>query len=99
MPISIRNGANALGATEDRGFWIRKMLDRTTPNRVYANYGDKEFVPSNGGMNVTWRRFSTIAASATALTEATTNAERTPTVCTRTATECSLREGGDGCGD
>ena len=86
MPISIRNGGNALGATEDRGFWIRKMLDRTTPNRVYANYGDKEFVPSNGGMNVTWRRFSTIAASTTALTEGTFPAETIPTVVTVTAT-------------
>ena len=86
MPISIRNGANALGATEDRGFWIRRMLDRRTPNLVHDRYADKEFVPSNGGMNVTWRRMSTISASTTALTEGTFPAETIPTVVTVTAT-------------
>lgn len=86
MPISIRNGANAAGATEDRGFWIRTMLDRRTPELVYARYADKEFIPSNGGMNVTWRRFSTISASTTALTEGTFPAETIPTVVTITAT-------------
>ena len=86
MPISIRNGANALGATEDRGFWVRTMLDRRQPNLVHARYGDKEFVPANGGMNVTWRRFSTIAASTTALTEGTFPAETIPTIVTVTAT-------------
>lgn len=86
MPISIRNGANALGATEDRGFWVRTMLDRTTPVLVHSRYADKEFVPANGGMNVTWRRFSTISASTTALTEGTFPAETIPTVVTVSAT-------------
>ena len=86
MPISIRNGANATGTVEDRGFWIRKMLDRRTPLLVHSRYADKEFIPANGGMNVTWRRFSTIAASTTALTEGTINAETIPTIVTVTAT-------------
>lgn len=86
MPISIRNGANALGATEDRGFWVRTMLDRRVPVTVHDRYVDKEFIPSNGGMNVTWRRFSTIAASTTALVEGTFPAETIPTVVTVTAT-------------
>ena len=86
MPISIRQGANALGTTEDRGFWVRTMLDRTTPVLVHGRYADKEFVPANGGMNVTWRRFSTVAASTTALTEGTFPAETIPTVVTISAT-------------
>ena len=86
MPISIRQGANALGTTEDRGFWVRTMLDRRTPVLVNSRYADKDFVPSNGGMNVTWRRFSTIAASTTALTEGTFPAETIPTVVNVTAT-------------
>ena len=86
MPISIRNGANALGATEDRGYWVRKMLDRTQPVLVHSKYTNKEFVPSNCGMNVTWRRLSTITASTTALTEGTFPAETIPTVVTVTAT-------------
>ena len=86
MPISIRSGANALGTTEDRGFWIRTMLDRRTPNLVHSRYTSKDFVPSNGGMSVTWRRMSTIAASTTALTEGTFPAEVIPTVVTVTAT-------------
>lgn len=86
MPISIRQGANALGTTEDRGFWVRTMLDRTQPALVHDRYTSKEFIPSNGGMNVTWRRFSTIAASTTALVEGTFPAETIPTVVTVTAT-------------
>ena len=86
MPISIRGGANALGTTEDRGFWIRTMLDRRTPLLVHSRYTNKEFIPSNGGMNVTWRRFDTIAASTTALTEGTFAAEVIPTIVTTTAT-------------
>ena len=86
MPISIRSGANALGTTEDRGFWVRTMLDRTQPVLVHDRYGNKEFIPSNGGMNVTWRRFSTITASTTALTEGTYNAETIPTIVNISAT-------------
>ena len=85
MPISLRNGANA-SPSEDRGFWVRTMLDRTQPVLVHNRYGNKEFIPARGGMNVTWRRFSTIAASTTALTEGTINAETIPTVVTVTAT-------------
>jgi len=62
------------------------MLDRTQPVLVHNRYGNKEFIPARGGMNVTWRRFSTIAASTTALTEGTINAETIPTVVTVTAT-------------
>ena len=86
MPISIRSGAAALGATEDRGFWVRTMLDRRTPVLVHSRYADKDFVPSNGGMNVTWRRFSTITASTTALTEGTFPTESVPSVVNITAT-------------
>lgn len=86
MPISIRNGANALGATEDRGYWVRTMLDRTQPLLVHDQFGNKDYVPSNSGMNVTWRRFSTITASTTALTEGTFPAETIPTIVNITAT-------------
>lgn len=85
MPISIKGGA-ANSPAEDRGFWVRTMLDRTVPVLVHDRYGNKEFVPSNGGMSVSWRRFSTIAASTTALTEGTINAETVPTIVTVTAT-------------
>lgn len=86
MPFSIRGGANAIGTVEDRGYWVRKMLDRTQPVLVHSRYTNKEYVPSNGGMNVTWRRFSTIAASTTALTEGTFPAETIPTIVTVVAT-------------
>ena len=86
MPISIRGGANALGTTEDRGFWVRTMLDRTTPVLVHDRYADHEFVPTNGGMSVTWRRFRTITASTTALTEGTFPTESVPSVVNITAT-------------
>ena len=58
MPISIRNGANALGGTEDRGFWVRTMLDRRTPVTVHDRYVDKEFIPTNGGIGSVMSRFA-----------------------------------------
>ena len=86
MPFSIRGGANSIGTVEDRGFWVRTMLDRTQPVLVHSRYTNKNFIPTNGGMNVTWRRFSTIAASTTALTEGTFPAETIPTIVTVVAT-------------
>ena len=85
MPFSLRNGANP-SPNEDRGFWVKTMLSRTEPVLVHSRYTNKEFVPANGGMNVTWRRMSTIAASTTALIEGTFPAETIPTVVNITAT-------------
>src|SRR5438132_2501018 len=86
MPISIRGGAAAIGGTEDKEYFIRKMLIRATPRLLHNQFANKDYIPARGGMSVEWRRFSTIAASTTALTEGTSGSETVPTVVIVTAT-------------
>jgi N4-gp56 family major capsid protein len=86
MPISIRGGAAAIGGTEDKEYFIRKMLIRATPKLLHNQFANKDYIPSRSGMSVEWRRFSTIAASTTALTEGTAGSETIPTVVVVTAT-------------
>lgn len=86
MPISIRGGAAAIGGTEDKEYFIRKMLIRATPKLLHNQFANKDYIPSRSGMSVEWRRFSTIPASTTALTEGTAGSETIPTVVVVTAT-------------
>lgn len=86
MPLSIRGGATAIGGTEDKEYFIRKMLIRATPKLLHNQFANKDYLPSRGGMSVEWRRFQTIAASTTALTEGTAGSETIPTVVVITAT-------------
>jgi len=86
MPLSINGGANAIGGTENKEFFIRKMLVRATPKLLHNQFANKDYIPSRSGLSVEWRRFSTIAASTTALTEGTAGAETIPTVVIVTAT-------------
>ena len=86
MPLSIRGGANALGGSEDKEFFIRKMLARAIPKQHHAKFGNKDYVPARSGQSVEWRRFSSFTTSTTALTEGTFGAETIPTVVSVTAT-------------
>jgi len=86
MPLSINGGANAIGGTENKEFFIRKMLVRATPKLLHNQFANKDYIPSRSGLSVEWRRFSTIAASVTALTEGTAGSETIPTVVIVTAT-------------
>lgn len=86
MPLSIRGGATALGGSEDKQYYIRKMLARAVPKKVHAQFGNKDFVPVRGGQSVEWRRLSSFTTSVTALTEGTPGAETIPTVVSVSAT-------------
>ena len=86
MPLSVRGGANALGTTEDKEYFIRKMLARAVPKQHHAKFGNKDFIPTRNGQSAEWRRFSSFTTSTTALTEGTPGAETIPTVVTVTAT-------------
>ena len=86
MPLSINGGSTALGGTENKEFFIRKMLVRATPKLLHNQFANKDYIPSRSGLSVEWRRFSTIAASTTALTEGTAGSETVPTVVIVTAT-------------
>lgn len=86
MPLSLRGGANALGGTEDKTFYLRKMLSRATPKKVHAQFCDKNSIPVRGGQSVEWRQFRSFTTSVTALTEGTPGAETIPSVQITTAT-------------
>ena len=86
MPLSIRGGANAIAGTEDKEFFIRKMLARAIPKQHHAKFGNKDYIPVRNGQSAEWRRFSSFTTSTTALTEGTPGAETIPTVVTVTAT-------------
>lgn len=86
MPLSIRGGTTALGGTEDKEYFIRKMLERAIPKQYHAKFGNKDYIPTRGGQSAEWRRWSAFTTSTTALTEGTPGAETIPTVVTVTAT-------------
>lgn len=56
------------GMTE---FYSKRMLERTLPNLVYHQFGEKETIPANQGKKINWRRFLSYRA-ATALVEGVT---------------------------
>ncbi len=86
MTVTLQGpGANAFTSTEDKPYWIRKMLIRATPKLFYNQFASKDYIPSRGGMNVEWRRESTIPASVTALVEGSFPAETVATVVIVTA--------------
>lgn len=86
MPLSLTGGANAAGTTENKEFYVRKMLRRAQPKLLHVGLADKTFIPKNGGLIVEWRRLSTIASSTTALVEGTAGSETVPTIVKVTAT-------------
>lgn len=87
MPTTLRGpGATAFVGTEDKEYFIRKMLIRATPRLLHNQFANKDYIPSRSGMNVEWRRFSTIPASVTALVEGSFPAETIPTIVIVTAT-------------
>lgn len=87
MPVTLRGpGGQAFVGVEDKEYWIRKMLIRATPRLFFNQFANKDYIPANGGLSVEWRRFSTIAASTTALVEGSFPAEAVPTVVIVTAT-------------
>lgn len=86
MPVTLQGpGATAFVGTEDKTYWIRKMLIRATPKLFYNQFAAKDYIPRNNGMNVEWRRESTIPASTTALVEGSYPAETVPTIVIVTA--------------
>lgn len=60
-------------------------LRSDTRNDRYNQFASKDYIPSRGGMNVEWRRESTIPASTTALVEGSFPAETVATVVIVTA--------------
>ena len=71
---------------ENKTFYNRTLLKRLVPNLVYAKYGQKKPMPKNEGDTVNFRRFNSLAAATTALTEGTTPSGSSLSVTAITAT-------------
>lgn len=78
MAVGLRGGVTL--ANEDRTTYLRAMIQRAKANLIWSEYGDKEFIPANGGLTAQWRLYKRISASTTQLTEGTYNAEVAITV-------------------
>lgn len=79
MAVGLKGGTTLAG-TEDKTFYVRAMLARAKPKLFHDRWANKQGIPTRGGTNLEWRRFSRITATTTALTEGTAGAETTPTV-------------------
>jgi len=59
---------------EQRSYYVRNLLMRYTPNLTLAKYSQKDTVARRKGMTVNWRKFASLGAATTALTEGVTPA-------------------------
>jgi N4-gp56 family major capsid protein len=57
---------------EQKTFYDRSLLKRLLPNLVWAQYGQKKGAPKREGDTINFRRFNSLAAATTALTEGVT---------------------------
>lgn len=65
---------NTIGtiSAENKTFYEKALLQRLTPELVYAKYGQKKSAPRNEGTTVNFRRFNSITPKTTALSEGVT---------------------------
>lgn len=73
-------------APELKEYYDRNLLSRLLPRLVYALFGQPKPMPANEGQTVNFRRFSSLAAATTPLTEGVTPAGNALTVTAITAT-------------
>lgn len=77
---------------EQKTFYDRTLLERLTPNLVFAKYGDTKTIPENEGKKINFRRFNSYEAATTPLTEGVTPTGKTISIST---VECELSQYGD----
>ena len=53
-------------------YYDKKLLERLLPNFVHFQLGQKRPIPKNGGKNINFRRFASLAPATTPLTEGVT---------------------------
>lgn len=71
---------------EMQTYYDKKLLSRFLPQFVYAQWGQKRPIPKMGGKVINFRKFNTLAAATTALTEGVTPAGNSLNVTALTAT-------------
>ena len=71
---------------EMKTYYDRALLERAAPRLVHAQFGQERPIPRNGGKTIEFRRFASLGASTTALTEGVTPAGQALSVSAITAT-------------
>ena len=71
---------------EQKTFYDRTLLERLLPNLYYQKYGQKKSAPKNEGDTVNFRKFNSLAAATTALTEGVTPSGNSLSITSITAT-------------
>lgn len=71
---------------EQKTFYDRTLLDRLLPNLVFQKYGQKKTAPKREGDTVNFRRFNSLSAATTPLTEGVTPSGNALNISTVTAT-------------
>lgn len=74
MGIQTISAAGNQLTTQNKTFYDRTLLERLLPNLIWTKYGQKKGAPKHEGNTVNFRRFSSLAAATTPLTEGTTPA-------------------------
>jgi len=57
-----------------QGYYDRNLLERALPALLYGKFGQVRPIPKNSGTRINFRRYESLAAATTALTEGTTPA-------------------------
>lgn len=71
---------------EQKTFYDRALLTRLTPSLVFQKFGQKRPIPKHEGDTINFRKFNSLAAATTALTEGTTPDGKSLNITTVTAT-------------
>lgn len=71
---------------EQKTFYDRTLLSRLTPNLVFAKYGQKKSAPKREGDTINFRKFNSLEAATTPLTEGVTPAGKSLNITAITAT-------------
>ena len=71
---------------EAKTFYDLKLLERALPELVHSQFGQSRPIPPNEGVNINFRKFASLPAATTALTEGTPPSATTLTISTVAAT-------------
>lgn len=56
---------------ESKTYYDKVLLQRALPNLVHGQWAQKRNIPASGGKSIEFRKFSSLSAATTALTEGT----------------------------
>lgn len=82
----VNTTATATLAPTIQTYYDKKLLERLLPNFVHFQLGQKRPIPRNGGKTIDFRKFASLAAATTPLTEGVTPTGSSITITNITAT-------------